>query len=173
LILPGSLRSTSITASGQTSAQMQHPVQSLLDVCAGKYPALFDSLEMMILLFGHTFTHRPQPLHRSAFIIILPAISSLILYKTPFFGEFLLKNHILTDYDKYVKSKYLKLRSWVQFTLVGKIFMQPVVFSAIIDSIVHSTKLFLMQVQPLWCTLRFAKIPCGQELFKHLILLFQ
>jgi hypothetical protein len=68
------LRNTSIMASGQIIAHAAQPVHSVLSALAGKKPFLFDLSEMVMLPFGHTITQRPQPLHRSVFIIILPAI---------------------------------------------------------------------------------------------------
>ena len=73
-ILLDSLRSTSIIASGQIMAHSAQPVHSELSVLAGKKPFLLDLSEIVMLPLGHAITHRPQPLHRSILIIILPAI---------------------------------------------------------------------------------------------------
>jgi hypothetical protein len=60
-------------------------------------------------LFGHTATHRPQPLHRSILIIILPAIfriAYIVLRLTIHERRATnLSNRILTGPDVAVKSK--------------------------------------------------------------------
>ena len=61
-------------ASGQIIAQAPQPVQSVLSDLAGKKPFLLDFSETTMQLFGHAIMHKPQPLHRSILIIILPAI---------------------------------------------------------------------------------------------------
>jgi len=64
---------------------------------------------MTMLPFGHTVIHKPQPLHRSAFIMILPAIFSYYLYKTQNTGNSI-KSQILTDLHMTVKVKYSCLK---------------------------------------------------------------
>ena len=55
-------------------AHSAQPVHSVLSALAGKKPFLLDFSEIVMLPLGHAITHRPQPLHRSILIIILPAI---------------------------------------------------------------------------------------------------
>lgn len=58
-------------------------------------------------LFGHTTTHKPQPLHRSVSITILPAIFRIVYcisyFVSRFTGDFLRKGRILTGLDVAVK----------------------------------------------------------------------
>ena len=73
-------------------------------------PMLFDFADMTIVFLGHTTTHKPQPLHRSVSIIILPAILSIriayLLFSPRFHrGFFPRKNRILTGHDTHVKPK--------------------------------------------------------------------
>jgi len=63
-----------MAASGQTKAQLTHPVQGVLLAWAGKYPFLFDSLEKSMQPLGHAFKQSPHPLHLSESTAILPAI---------------------------------------------------------------------------------------------------
>ena len=53
---------------------------------------LFEFADMTIVFLGHTVTHKPQPLHRSVSIIILPAILSIrnayILFNPEFYRAF-------------------------------------------------------------------------------------
>ena len=82
-------------------AQAPQPVQSVLLDWAGKKPFLLDFLDTMMLFFGHTIMHRPQPLHRSILIIILPAI----WITTRKFVYSLFNPWILTGMSILVKSK--------------------------------------------------------------------
>jgi len=77
---------------------------------------LFDFSDTTIEFFGHTTTHKPQPLHRSVSIIILPAILSIriayILFSPQFhWGFFPRKQRILTSPEVPVKSKGRQLTS--------------------------------------------------------------
>ncbi len=88
-------------ASGQIMAQAVQPVHSVLSAWAGKKPCLLDFWEMIMQLFGHTIMHKPQPLHRSILILILPTIwiTTLKLIYCLF------NSWILTGMSTIVKSK--------------------------------------------------------------------
>jgi hypothetical protein len=55
-------------------AHIAQPVQPQLSVWAGKKPLLLDVPEIAMICFGQILTHKPQPLHLSVLIIILPDI---------------------------------------------------------------------------------------------------
>ena len=82
-------------------AHEAQPVQSVLSAWAGKKPFLLDLSEMIMLPFGHAITQRPQPLHRSILIIILPAIR-VTTHKLVYC---LFNSWILTGISTLVKSK--------------------------------------------------------------------
>ena len=88
-------------ASGQIMAQAPQPVQSVLLDLAGKKPFLLDFSDTTMQLFGHAIMHKPQPLHRSILIVILPAIW-ITTHKLVYC---LFNSWILTGINTIVKSK--------------------------------------------------------------------
>ena len=70
---------TSMIASGHIIAHIAQPVHSPSLHSAGKYPFLLETSEARIVFFGQTTIHRPQPLHRSVSIFIIPAICRQIV----------------------------------------------------------------------------------------------
>jgi len=72
-------RDTVIAASGQIKAHIAQPVQPSLVDTAGEKPDLLDVSDIAMQLFGQTFTHSPQPLHRSVSIVIFPFIATYYL----------------------------------------------------------------------------------------------
>jgi len=58
---------------------MAQPVQPVLFVSAGKNPFLLEHFDITMQPLGQNTTHKPQPLHRSVSIIILPAIFALYI----------------------------------------------------------------------------------------------
>ena len=114
-------------ASGQIIAQALQPVQSVLSDLAGKKPFLLDFSDTTMQLFGHTIMHKPQPLHRSILILILPAIW-IIMRK---FVCCLFDPWILTGISSLVKPKPINschlnnLSYWImciQYTKFHRIF---------------------------------------------------
>jgi hypothetical protein len=67
-----SCRTTSIAQSGHMIAHIAQPLHSFPRKAAGKQPLLFEHSEIAMLPFGQTAAHRPQPLQRSASIVIFP-----------------------------------------------------------------------------------------------------
>jgi len=81
---------------------------------------LFEFLEMMIAFFGHTATHKPQPLHRSVSIMILPAILITYIVFNPRF------HRGISMYDPHCSSfgRYCKVKRQPFDTLERMPFMQ-------------------------------------------------
>jgi len=65
-------RKTSIATSGHIRAHAPQPIQLSPQDSTGKYPMALEFLDIRTAPLGHTSTQRPQPLHFSASITMLP-----------------------------------------------------------------------------------------------------